>query len=82
MKTIFTYKAQATIPEEPIEGMMIDINAEIPNIKGLHEWEMVMGKEAAALENALYFSLPGGIYDRLLGVMLERKSSHFRVAHQ
>lgn len=39
-------------------------------------------KEAAEIEKALYESLPGGTYDRLVGLFLQRKASHFIVSHQ
>lgn len=37
--------------------------------------------EAETIEKALHDALPGGTYDRLAGLMLKRKSSHFIVSH-
>lgn len=37
--------------------------------------------QAEKLEIALHCSLPGGTYDRVLGRMLKRKSSHFIISH-
>ncbi len=38
-------------------------------------------EQAQQIEESLWASLPGGTYDRLLGRMLARKASHYRVAH-
>lgn len=80
MKIINAYKAQRVI--EPVESRHIVIEQEMPNFTLLSEQDKVCDKEASSLENALYKSLPGATYDRLLGVMLERKASHFRVSHE
>lgn len=42
----------------------------------------IFAAEATQVEIALFQSLPGGLYDRLLGAMLARKSSHFIVRHR
>lgn len=41
--------------------------------------EKVFEDQATALETALHNALPGGTYDRLLGLMLKRRASHFLV---
>jgi len=38
--------------------------------------------EARKIERLLYATLPGGTYDKLAGLMLLRKASHFRVSHE
>lgn len=38
--------------------------------------------EARKIERLLYATLPGGTYDKLVGLMLLRKASHFRVSHE
>jgi len=64
------------------EGALLDICDNVPDYGGdLHEYAGFYTEQALAIERALYGSLPGGTYDRLLGLMLQRKSTHFRVAH-
>ena len=41
--------------------------------------DKVFQDQAAALEVALHNALPGGTYDKLLGLMLQRKATHFLV---
>ncbi len=38
--------------------------------------------QAATLELALYETLPGGTYDRLLALMLQRKASLLVISHK
>jgi hypothetical protein len=45
------------------------------------EHDAVFMHEASQIEEALHDSLPGGTYDRLCGLMLQRKASHFVVSH-
>jgi hypothetical protein len=47
----------------------------------LEEADAFFLADAQRLEEALHNSLPGGTYDRLCGLMLARKASHFRVSH-
>jgi hypothetical protein len=83
MKKVNVYKASpyTTRPEDAIEDVRIDINTTIPDFKTIQEQDSFSQEHADALEIALYNSLPGCIYDRLLGNMLARKSTHFRVSH-
>lgn len=41
----------------------------------------VFQREAKQIEEALYNALPGGTYDQLVGLLLQRKASHFVVRH-
>jgi hypothetical protein len=66
----------------------IHITGKLPESKGpieslpefLAASAKVFDSQAEAIEVALHDSLPGGTYDRLLGRMLARKATHFRVA--
>jgi len=79
MKCITICKAETTV--DSIESVVIKIQEKLPSFSLFSEQDDFMTKEACFLEKSLYFSLPGGTYDRLLSAMLIRKASHFRVAH-
>jgi hypothetical protein len=64
---------------EPTE---VVINIGITRQPTLEEQDAIFDGEATAVEAALFRSLPGGLYDRLLGAMLARKSTHFIVRHR
>ena len=80
-RVVRTFKAQPTLQDEPVEDMIIQIAETSPRFDTLKEQHLVFLGRAAELENALHNSLPGGVYDLLLGAMLQRKASHFVVAH-
>ena len=82
MKTIYVCKAQCIDRGLDVEITRIFAEQEIPDFKTLEEQDKFMQLEAESIEAALYNSLPGGTYDRLLGVMLQHKATHFRVAHK
>ena len=76
MKTIKVFKAQRIMDEIPSVQIVLDV--ELPRLRH----ESVYEYQAKEIEDALHFTLPGATYDQLLGLMLARKASHFRVAHQ
>lgn len=80
MKNIFVHRAQPT-GNQDVEIARIVIDTEIPDTPTMKEADTLFTIDAAALENVLHETLPGGTYDRLLSAMLKRKSSHFVVAH-
>ena len=80
MALYFVEKASAT-GDHVIEDAMICIEGEFPEYESLEEAAAEHGEQARFLENVLYSHLPGGTYDRLLGAMLARKATHFRVSH-
>ncbi len=80
-RVVRTFKAQPTLQDEPVKDMIIQIVDTSPDFDTIKEQHLVFLGKAAELESALHNSLPGGVYDRLLGAMLQRKSSHFVVAH-
>lgn len=43
--------------------------------------DITMAQDAKHIADALYASLPGGTFDRLIVLLLERKISHFVVRH-
>jgi len=69
------------LPHKPTPSVEIHICERLPHFGLLGSQAKWFLAEAEKLESALYRSLPGGLYDRLLGVMLRRKSSHFIVAY-
>ena len=75
------YKAQAT-GDQVVEDAEIAITTTIPTMQSLDHTDALFCIDAGALESALYGSLPGGTYDRLLGKMLARKATHFVVSHK
>jgi hypothetical protein len=52
-----------------------DLKADLSKVRGEFE------KDAQLLFDALRDTLPGGTFDRLLGLMLAEKASHFVVRH-
>ena len=80
MKTVKISKAQP-IGDQKIENVTIEIWVEFPDIDSVPMSKLQHLSEASDLELALYNALPGGTYDRLLGLMLARKATHFVVAH-
>jgi hypothetical protein len=83
MKKLNIYKASpyTSRQEDIIEDVEISINTTIPNFKTIQEQDDFSQEQADALEFVLYGVLPGCIYDRLLGNMLARKSTHYIVRH-
>ena len=86
MKTIEIYKAQAKFGKnvmEQIEDLRIVFDQEIPQFPGglsaaAKEYEQ-QGKQLA---NALYRTLPGGVYDQVLCAMMKKRASLLRVRHE
>jgi hypothetical protein len=75
------YKAQGH-GEEIVEGVIVFIDQELPKQNErtlLSVLDEMFSDQAEKLESALWRSLPGGTYDRLCGLMLKRKASHFVV---
>ncbi len=73
------------IGPEPTPGMVINITGTMPPVEQfpeLADFGKFLDSQAEILENALRWSLPGGVYDRLLGRMMLYKSTHFRVPYQ
>lgn len=79
MKNLFIFKAQSF--DGPVEGVRINIKEQVPDFDSIEEQDKAFSAQAKVLEDFMYQSLPGGLYDRLLGLMLSRKSTHFRVSH-
>ncbi len=84
MADVTVYKADAVgqLPLAP--KAHIHIEQELPEFRRDSDTLTLLAiqydQDAEAIEFALIESLPGGTYDRLLGRMLGRKASHFRVA--
>lgn len=83
MKVIHTYYAAPTGGKVTEPGVIImDVSADAFKFESLGEQDKDYDAEADRIFHALYDTLPGGVFDRLLGKMLDAKASHFRVAHQ
>lgn len=82
MANITLCKAQDVRGIAPPEDCHIHIVEALPDLyeSGLDAAAAHFDQQAEELEVALVNCLPGGTYDRLLGRMLARKASHFRVA--
>lgn len=78
-----TVRKAAGIGEHTVPSATINITEPIPTpINTLAEADRIFTADAQTLEQALHNALPGGTYDRLLGLMLERKATHFIIAHE
>jgi hypothetical protein len=64
-----------------VPSVTIRITDSLPVFATLAEQDAYHDAQATTIETALIESLPGGTYDRLVGRMLERKASHYRVAY-
>lgn len=78
MKTISIMKAQA-IGDQVIEGATIHINTDIGEINDTKQWAKRLDAEAELLADTLESTLPGGLFDRMLGILWLRKASLFAV---
>jgi hypothetical protein len=79
--SISVAKAEPSVTGEPTRKGTIVINEKVPDFASLSEAADYYEEQAQMIERVLYGTLPGGTYDRLLGALLRRKASHFRVAH-
>lgn len=71
---------------ETVPDTHIHITAKLPESVARADWlshlAAFYNEEARQLEEALRRVLPGGTYDRLLGRMLERHASLYRIPYQ
>jgi hypothetical protein len=70
------------VGERHVPVVHIVIEEEMPHLRGsetLAQLDARFLEDARVIEKGLIESLPGGTYDRLLGLMLQRKASHFIV---
>jgi hypothetical protein len=80
--TIFAHKAKPVLETETPTTMITVGPVIMPTFETIPQYDMVFEADAQEIEAALYNSLPGGTYDRLLGLMLRRVSCHFIVSHR
>ena len=89
--TVEIFKAQETSRGSPVPSVTIKLRDPIPELGSsaasntndlLALYDKQFMDQAKALEEALYKALPGGTYDRLCGLMLQRKAGHFIVSHE
>lgn len=72
-------KAEPIDDLETINDCHIVIDGTLPRYEDLDEQRRYFAETAEELEDALYHSLPGGLYDALLVEMMRRKVSLFAV---
>lgn len=82
IKTVTVYKAQALT--ESVENLSLCAVTPFPNdYKSSERWMEehleIFVKDATAIVDALYASLPGGTLDQILCLMLQRKASQLIV---
>lgn len=63
------------------EDVALVMSGDPPQFKDLALAEKFYEREANIVEETLQH-LPGGVYDRVLGLMMERRASLLRVRHQ
>lgn len=84
--TVVVHRAQP-VGGHPVLVSIIEIRPTIPDprpspaVLGEYSSDAVMAQDAKHIADALYASLPGGTFDRLIVLLLERKISHFVVRH-
>jgi len=81
MKKIKIIKAQST-GNQRVDSLEIHIKSCL-DTRGLSlgETAQVFEQEAQKLVDALFGTLPGGVFDRVAGLMLSKVASRFIVAH-
>ena len=83
MKIIMAYKANIS-PDAPDNATVIKITDTLPElvlqVGGLEDWQRIELAQARKIDNALRKALPGGVYHRLLGVMMLSQASDWCVA--
>jgi len=67
------------VGKQLVESVEIRIEAQLPHTKTLPEAARVYELDAIMLESALHDALPGGTYDRLLALMLNRRASYLAI---
>ena len=78
---VIVSQAEQAYLEKPVIDTRIEITGALPDLEYPQETAHYYDNQARQIEEALHRSLPGGTYDRLVGRMLARKASHFRIAH-
>ena len=81
MIKIVIEKAEPTHGCKPPEDVLISIHrTDGLDDRPVTEVEAVFRDDATAICEALYHSLPGGTFSRLLGLMLKKRASQFIVS--
>lgn len=78
MALIHVYKASPVGDNQVIENLLINIEVPIPD-STIEKGDGLMENDATELTEALYNSLPGGTFDRILIKMLQHRTSHLHV---
>ena len=80
MITLHCYKAQPTV--ESVKDLCLVFDIETPSRETLAEQVEMFKVQAETLADALFETLPGGLFDALMIELMRRKVSLFVVAHQ
>lgn len=73
------YKAQRIGEMRQVPDLNIAATVEIPRMPTLDEQREIHYMNAMTIEQALFDSLPGGTYDQLAALMLQRVASNLVV---
>jgi len=71
-------KADPLTSEGETPNTTIEIVKELERCKTLKDAEIHYEQQAELIENALFGSLPQGVYDRLIVKLMKRKTSLYR----
>jgi hypothetical protein len=79
MAHIYVYKAQPIGDAMHIQSKTLHIEEDLPNSDTIGEGDTIMELDADKVVEALYNSLPGGTFDRVLVKMLQKRAAHLHV---
>jgi hypothetical protein len=79
MAHIYVYKAQPMGDKMHIQSKTLHIEEDLPNSDTIGEGDALMELDADKIVEALYNSLPGGTFDRVLVGMLKKRAAHLHV---
>jgi hypothetical protein len=80
-KTIVIHKAQPLMGDD-VPSLNILIDQEVPEFQNLSDADFLYQQDAEQLCAALYDTLPGGMFDRLVVEMLKRTISQLKVSYK
>ena len=80
MNNMSVYKAQSFIGKDLTASLCVTIEEEVPVHKEPAAYEKLYEADAKALADALYNTLPGGTFDRLLRNLFAYRTTKFAVS--
>lgn len=79
MAHVYVYKAQPIGGKMHIQSKTLHIDETLPDPDTIDEGNTRMQLDADKIVEALYNSLPGGTFDRVLVGMLKKRAAHLHV---